>query len=53
MNRIIKSIHGSKKVDKTAIDMAFDRFVKQTQNRNIFYIVLNGIAMPVATSPRA
>lgn len=53
MNKIFKSIHGSNKTDKTAVDMAFDRFAKQTQNRNIFYIVLNGIAMPVAASPWA
>lgn len=52
MNKMFKSIHGSKKStsDKVATSNTFDRFLRQNQNRNIFYFVLNGIAMPLAYS---
>ena len=52
MNKMFKSIHGSKrnKPDKITINNAFDRFVKQNKNSDIFYFVVNGIAMPLAFS---
>ena len=53
MNKIFESIHGSKKADKAEVDVAFERFAKQTQDRNVFYVVVNGIAMPLAAYPRA
>ncbi len=55
MSKLMKLIHGSKNAPKTsfinnmeAFAEAYDRFARQNSSRNIFYVVLNGIAMPIA-----
>ncbi len=46
MSKLLELIHGRKiKQNKSEV---YCRFAKQNDHRNIFYVVLNGIAMPVA-----
>lgn len=56
MNKLLELIHGSKYTPKDSFinnqdgfAEAYERFASQRSNGNIFYIVLNGIAMPIAS----
>lgn len=56
MSKLMKLIHGSNRTSKSnfinnreRVAEAYERFAAQRSNRNIFYVVLNGIAMPIAS----
>lgn len=56
MSKLMKFIHGSNRTSKSnfinnreRIAEAYERFAAHHSNRNIFYVVLNGIAMPIAS----
>ena len=56
MGKLMKLIHGSNRTSKgnfinnrEMVAGAYKRFAAQLSNRYIFYVVLNGIAMPIAS----
>lgn len=56
MGKLMQVIHGSNRTskrsfinNKEAFAEAYDRFATQRENRNIFYVVLNGVAMPIVS----
>ena len=55
MSKLSKLIHGSNRApkrnffnSKIAFAEAYDRFARHNSKRNLFYVVLNGVAMPIA-----
>ena len=57
MNKQTKLIHGSKQMEnygyihrKKDFAEAYDRFARQNSSRNIFYVTLNGVAMPICSA---
>lgn len=55
MSKLLKLIHGSNRTkdnfvnNREMVAEAYERFAAQRSNRNIFYVVLNRIAMPIAS----
>ncbi len=56
MGKLMQVIHGSNRTSKHSFinnremtTEAYERFATQRENRNIFYVVLNGVAMPIVS----
>jgi len=56
MGKLMQVIHGSNRTSKHSFinnreitAEAYERFATQRENRNIFYVVLNGVAMPIVS----
>lgn len=56
MSKLMKLIHGSNRTSKRSFinnqertAEAYERFATQRANRHIFYVVLNGVAMPIVS----